>query len=69
MVHEAIKTINQKQLAAMLGVTSRTIYNRLKAKSIPPPSQRYGNCKYWLVSEIETWSGKKRKEAEREFES
>jgi len=47
--------INIDELAMILGITKKTIYNRLSANDDMPPPRKFGKKLLWLRNEVEQW--------------
>jgi len=47
--------IRIEELAAILGLSKKTIYNRLSANDDMPPVRKFGKKLIWLRKDVESW--------------
>ena len=46
------------ELSEILGITKKTIYNRLSANDDMPPVRKFGKKLLWLRKDVEQWLDK-----------
>lgn len=54
MVTETITLMNAEEVAAMLGVSERTLWRLLSAGKFPQPV-RFGRSTRWRLSDVKEW--------------
>jgi len=48
-------TMHITELAETLGISSKTVYNRLSANDEMPPVRKFGKKLIWLRKDVELW--------------
>jgi len=52
---EKYMVIHLDELSEILGITPKTIYNRLSANDDMPPPRKFGKKLIWLRKDVEEW--------------